>query len=514
MKLSSAIIINRLSGQFIYDIFGKVEDTLSLSRPVFLTHSESHASNGRIYIGKFRKNEEIPKTKTHSMFITRGRIPEDVRDKFDCILIFADDTDLFEVVNYINSLYDLYDSWERDIAALARSGCTLTDLLDRSCPVFSNPIMIHDRNFNFITWSSFINSSPKQQFLIDQFHSTVSILNDFTIDKEFRDSFQEKTAQFFAHPYLSGVRTIFKNIYSHDVLLCRVLVAETVRTLQDSDLELLEILSEYISYVYQDENNKNNEQSDTLSHVLLELLKGNSIEDYKVQKILNSYGWTKDCSYICFKFLIYHVDKQNHTGYGTAKLLEQKIPGGCAVIFDNDIVLFINLSLNKQPWRDILDSCKPIIRDHFMKTGVSNPYTGSYSILAMLHRQSCIALETGLRNAPYKWIHLFEEVNISYLLERCISELPATMVCSPEILAIYRYDNRHHTEYYLTLKTYFENNLQPVATSRALFIHRTTFLYRLEKMTEMFNLKFDSPRQRMFYQLSIALLDQGNFFET
>lgn len=85
------------------------------------------------------------------------------------------------------------------------------------------------------------------------------------------------------------------------------------------------------------------------------------------------------------------------------------------------------------------------------------------------------------------------------------------MVCSPEILKLYSYDAEHGSEYLHTLKTYLENNMQPVATAKKLFIHRTTFLYRLDKMQSMFHLKLDHPARRMDYQLSIMLLEQASY---
>ena len=44
------------------------------------------------------------------------------------------------------------------------------------------------------------------------------------------------------------------------------------------------------------------------------------------------------------------------------------------------------------------------------------------------------------------------------------------------------YDEEHNTQLLYTLETYFNNCQNAVKTSKALFIHRNTLLYRLDQM--------------------------------
>lgn len=511
MKLSSAIIVNKLSGQFLYDLTGKVEDSLDLSRPVFLT-SGSIPQNGCILIGKFRRNEDIPKIKVHSLLITQGRLLEEVRDKFDCILNFADEVDLYEVINYVHAVFNLYDEWMRDISDLARQGCSLTELLDRSQTIFTNPLMIHNKDFKFIAYSSIIDGSKKLSFLLEQ-SSSADILNNFMIDREYRDTFSAREARIFP-AHLTGVRTVYKNIFSHGKLLCRLLIAETLRNLQNSDLMLLEILAEQAKYVLLREQPIDESPVSTLNNTLQNMLKGLPVEDYLVQRTLSSYGWTPDLHYFCIKFQVDHIDVQNHSAFALVDFWEKTLPGSCAFELENDIVLYINLDANGSSRNEIIHMCAPYIRDRNLKAGISNVYQGFYRCYQLLYKQACIALDVGLRCTPFKWIHQFNDVAGIYLLDRCTSELPASMVCAPEILEIYRYDEQHHSDYYHTLKTYLGNNMQPVATAKELFIHRTTFLYRLDKITQRFKLDLHDPKRRLMYCLSIALLDQASHSST
>ena len=93
-------------------------------------------------------------------------------------------------------------------------------------------------------------------------------------------------------------------------------------------------------------------------------------------------------------------------------------------------------------------------------------------------------------------------------MERCTDELPANMLCAPEILEMYDYDTQNNSEYYNTLKIFLENNMQPVITAKKLFIHRTTLLYRLDKMKAIFHVDLADPGRRFFYHLSMLLMEQ------
>ena len=73
---------------------------------------------------------------------------------------------------------------------------------------------------------------------------------------------------------------------------------------------------------------------------------------------------------------------------------------------------------------------------------------------------------------------------------------------------MYQYDQENNTEYYLTLKTYLENNMQPVVTASRLFVHRTTLMYRLNKINQLFHIDISTAYNRLFLQVSMLLLDQ------
>jgi sugar diacid utilization regulator len=103
----------------------------------------------------------------------------------------------------------------------------------------------------------------------------------------------------------------------------------------------------------------------------------------------------------------------------------------------------------------------------------------------------------------------FRDVKEVLLLDNCLKELPATMVCAPEVLALKNYDRKHNTIYYETLYSYLRNNQRPVQTIKELNIHRSTLIYRLEKIQKITGLDTVNFDNQWYLLLSYKLLDHA-----
>lgn len=79
---------------------------------------------------------------------------------------------------------------------------------------------------------------------------------------------------------------------------------------------------------------------------------------------------------------------------------------------------------------------------------------------------------------------------------------------SHKLLApVIKYDRDHNSELLKTLKTYLENNAQPSAASRKLFIHRNTLSKRLGLLTELLGLPLDTLDGQMTCLMALRIAD-------
>ena len=60
-------------------------------------------------------------------------------------------------------------------------------------------------------------------------------------------------------------------------------------------------------------------------------------------------------------------------------------------------------------------------------------------------------------------------------------------------------------EFIHTLEAYFEHNGNLSQTAEALFIHRNTLMYRMERIAAITRLKLDKPENRLSFQLALRI---------
>ena len=60
-------------------------------------------------------------------------------------------------------------------------------------------------------------------------------------------------------------------------------------------------------------------------------------------------------------------------------------------------------------------------------------------------------------------------------------------------------------EFIRTLETYFKHNANLSQTAEALFVHRNTLLYRMERISQILDLDLDIPENRLAVQLALHI---------
>ena len=102
--------------------------------------------------------------------------------------------------------------------------------------------------------------------------------------------------------------------------------------------------------------------------------------------------------------------------------------------------------------------------------------------LAKAYQEAQVALEVGKVFETEKNIVSYENLGIG----RLIYQLPTTL-CEIFLQEVFKKGNLEtlDRETLMTIQCFFENNLNVSETSRKLFVHRNTLVYRLEKIRKL-----------------------------
>ena len=173
-----------------------------------------------------------------------------------------------------------------------------------------------------------------------------------------------------------------------------------------------------------------------------------------------------------------------------------------------NVVMLLNLSMygiDKLP--DFYQSLAYLVRDGLMIAGCSRTFTGLRE-LNIYFKQAVYAIEFGKKKDSTRWYFRFNDYGLEYLLNYGTGIFKPEQVCHPALLQLRKHDQIKQTSYYLTLFTYFEQQFNMSQAANQLYIHRSTFINRMERIQELTRLNLDDYDTRLYLELSFRLLQE------
>jgi len=509
--VSISLICKRFSGDFLYVLHGNLSDELELFSTEFLT-PDTIPQNDRIYIVDLLKNEEINLKNSYNVLVTIGKPSKRLVEQCECLLEFPESESVLNVFNAVAAAFYYYNLWDIRLQQIIKTQGSIQSLLDCSAEIFGNPIGIHNAVLECIAETNEITEADDLKMYVSTTSQRLDsdYLKGFLEDRDYQASLLYKDA-FFQTSSTSGNRSLARNFFIDGEFSCRVVITERKNRLSPADAKLLEHLSEYIQLLLCSASpNRLTPDVQSFGLFLSNVIGGKVREGAYISKKIHEHGWRSGDCYLCVVFAVNSKETFTSTSDAICKQLKKLISGSEVFKHEDRIVAVVNTGESPTEMFEILQPFSSYMRDMNMKAGVSNILCGVKN-LVNIYKQAEIALRIGLRLWSHFWIQRFGSVAPYYVMEQSISELSVEAACSPKIMGLLRYDALYRTEYYHTVKAYLECNLNLAQTSQVLFIHRTTLLYRLDKIKQIFELDFKDPLERMYYQLSINLISYTAF---
>lgn len=124
--------------------------------------------------------------------------------------------------------------------------------------------------------------------------------------------------------------------------------------------------------------------------------------------------------------------------------------------------------------------------------------------LANAYKEARTALEVGKIFYAEKNVFGYNRLGIG----RLIYQLPVE-ICEMFIDEIFKNETLDSIdeETLITIRTFFENNLNLSETSRQLYVHRNTLVYRFEKLEKKFGLDIRTFEDALTFKLSMMVVD-------
>ena len=170
--------------------------------------------------------------------------------------------------------------------------------------------------------------------------------------------------------------------------------------------------------------------------------------------------------------------------------------------------LILNTSKSHLPYSHIPHQLAALCRDYCLYAGYSSPVSGIPE-WALAYHQAGAALDHAFRMQNERWIVAFSQCAMEHLLRNLPAPLTPSHLVSPELEILRKHDRDNGTQYFETFREYLLQERDIPRTAKALIIHRTTLLYRLNKIRALISSNLDDPWQRMYLTLSLWLLEKN-----
>ena len=412
-------------------------------------------------------------------------------------------TDSGSVYNQVQEIFDLYDDWENSCLQALEKYSDYRSLIRLTYEMLHVPVCLFDNQFAVIAAAYDEDKS-------------------YALFSEDREQYMETVDDLIANPHLRNLELqegVFDfdydrnyklyNFYYGEQYCGRLAVAVDDTEFSQRCQLIAEHLAEFIELLLNRFGTFQfvSSAQTQLHRFLSESMSGKTPSSGELTALFQNTGWAEGNQYLMIWFLPEHRLKKTLYAPYLISQIEGLWKGACAVEYRNNVVLLQNLTVygaDRKP--AFFQSLAYLVRDGLMIAGISRPFEG-LTDLPNHFREAEYAIHFGQIRDSTKWYFRFEEYGLDYLLTYGLGIFRPEQVCHPALLYLKEHDRLRQTSYYETLYMYFRQQFNMSHAASRLYIHRSTFINRMERILELTHLKLEDFDTRLHLEISFRIME-------
>ncbi|MGD9569107.1 MAG: PucR family transcriptional regulator [Sedimentibacter sp.] len=265
------------------------------------------------------------------------------------------------------------------------------------------------------------------------------------------------------------------------------------------------------------QNNEGNHDSNVFRNIILDILERNYISKPEELYLNNIYLPDEEYSSYMLNLCISHqydgIIMRTDIEESIAKIISVLEKYNCKFhsefIRGDQIILFSKP--NEISFQQVYHSLEQIINQLSLNhhnlnyiLGISSKINSALN-LSLAYEESSTVQRQMNKISVVKGVCRIEDIELLNLLDE--AEARKSMIKFSDIVLknILNYDKENQKNYFETLKCYLYNNCNTNETAKELYIHRHTLTYRLDKISQLFNIDFENFRCIMKYKLALLI---------
>ena len=505
MKLSARLLGYYLRKKYSAELSEEMSEEPCLHYPLISRETHPDMYNV-IYIADtpgFTLPEHLLR---RSMVIYAGVTPPERLRVFPNICVLSRSVTAGEVFLYVQGVFDLFSSWDESLVASRLDNRPIQNLLEITAQhIISNPVTLMGMDFTVIATRG-TNYGELRNSVLGTNDATFDLVNALKNDPKYEAAFDiDGFFTYTGNPNATPMLCV--NIKRSERTAFRLALFPGEVPLDSTFGFVVEHLAAFIANALVTNTAVNRDSAHSMHQVFHNILNDPAADYVQVSQQLSALGWPSSHTYRCILVEAGVLDAKNLTLRSICSYIENTIPASCAIEHRGNAVVFINVDQCTLSDNDISQKLAGFIRDSMLNAGYSRTLVGHFNFQRQ-YMQASLALSVGRRKNPSHWIHHFNDVALTYMLEQTTRKLPAYMLAHEKLLSLKNMADSSNSPLYHTLQVYLENHLNLTKTSEDLFIHRSTLLYRLEKIQNILHSDYDDPEELLYLMLSFKILEQ------
>jgi purine catabolism regulator len=421
-----------------------------------------------------------------------------------------------EILKREDSMLKKYKIIHDSFMQASLAGGNLSEIVRISSSLIANPIIVLDSDFNLLAFQDISNNKqPLVNFLNLELRSKI-------FSKEFTDQIPRDVDNFT----LSIKRKFIKN---KNEIICRIIpisysrliygyiiVWETVHKLEAIDYIALENAASNAALerikAKQIEEAKTRQKEDFFA----DLIDGKIMSVNAARNLAKIHGMNPSKNHLVIAITTNSKDSflqnLNEISLIATKYFELNNLVLNKFTRDNKLLLFIELNSNNSR-NNITDKIKLIIRDfdlnvkstnarYSYRIGVSNICI-DFSSIGQATKDAIKANDIGASLAKEDRVNYYEDLIVYNLISAGNDQENIISFFQTNLGELYKLDKTTGTDYLKTLEAYFNANCNISLAAKEAFIHRNTFIYRIEKIKELLKNNLKNADQNFNYQFAL-----------
>ncbi len=495
--------------------FKELLEILSIDYPIEVVSSDSclhikdialidnnHIQDNKatLYFGYDKQINDNTTLPHHCILARTKQTPPSL--KGNCNYAFVEEHSLFTIFNEVKNLIQTKNNKAislTDLTQIAHDTRSIDTLIDNASLRIGNSLLFCDMNYKIIAHSTTIpivdplwESNIKQGFCSYEFINEVKQMNLIRTASPTAAKAVEVTCTKSPHRKLSC------KVFHNKIQIGFLLLIEGEQMIQPYHHDMLGEISRIISNAIACYMPDLIEEINLPQQLLYDFLIGAPSKD--ILPRLANILFPPVMAVLFIKptqFL-----GRNHLNKYTYSNLKTLIPETIATYHQNGIVAIIPYDYTHNNTH--LENLLAFASTEFVRIGISNPFSTIDKFVSHFN-QSFTALEHGLRLSSEELICNYSDYQIFDLFSEIKQPESLGRFCHPALETLRQYDYKNGTDLYETLGMYLKHKKCIKDTSSALFIHRNSLVYRLNRIAEICQIDLDDLNTGFLLHLSFQI---------